>query len=60
MTTLTTLTFFGSHFSYHPTRIITTVDSSKTVKYHGVEYQSRQPIATPTGTKELKFRNVLS
>lgn len=58
MTTLTTLTFRGSHFSYQPTRITTTVDPSKTVKYRGVEYQPRQPITAPTRLKGLKFRGL--
>lgn len=54
---MTTLTFLGSHVSYEPTRIKTTVDHSKTVKYRGHAYKPSQPIEV-SGFKGLKFRGV--
>lgn len=54
---MTTITFLGSHASYEPTRIKTTVDHSKTVKYRGHTYEPMQPIEA-SSNKGLKFRGV--
>jgi hypothetical protein len=55
---MTTLTFLGSHVSYQPTYIKTTVDNSKTVKYRGQVYEISQAIAAPAGMKGLTYRGV--
>jgi hypothetical protein len=55
---MTTLTFLGSHVSYQPTYIKTTVDNSKTVKYRGQVYEISKPIAAPAGMKGLTYRGV--
>jgi Domain of unknown function (DUF4278) len=55
---MTTLTFLGSYVSYQPTRIATTSERGYALKYRGVEFSPRQPIAANPMAKGLKFRGV--
>lgn len=55
---MTTLTFLGSHVSYQPSELETSVDNENTLKYRGVSYTPRQPIAAQPGEKGLQFKGV--
>lgn len=54
---MTTLTFLGSRVSYELTRVKTTVDHSRTVKYRGHTYEPMQPLEASVN-RGLKFRGV--